>query len=833
MRTKLRVSLSDEIGAVAGCVDDNSPINYRLLAFRSACSASATRQLLATSSSPSFSGITLASGVKALGFEAVDAFGAVSLVCSPQFTVSDASVADISSLISSSTFVASLAGDAQGQQRFAANLAASLSSLYASNADASALSTIKESAFAFLNSSSSVIADSTAAAQTAATLFSLVTLPGSISPASSASALIMFQHIASSSLAMLSSGAASRDLAVEISSALVQGSALLLKGVSASSGRRLLGYKSGMESAMSAIVSAAKVQVHALASGQIAVVEDQSPSAVVGIRRLSSSAVAALVVPSSSSLAVSVSVAPAVDANIPREVGIAAVVLAASPFTASSSKPLLSPALNVVLFNPDSGAALGQERTHVNVVFPVTQASHDVRVVERQDGSRLSEQCVVYDGEKWTLACTVTPFASSTSSVSCACNTTQQSVAVALAEFPVDCHGSVGGSAVFDACRACGGSITDVSLCSPLVASSSFPVWAAIVIAVGSAVLIALGVFVVKVRELRRLRRTKPVTAIDILSKDKTLNSYGSASASFVTEFSPEQIPAVPEPPPRARPRPSFKVSRSQGADQVAPSASPSASPDFPNASPRLEQEQQEQQQYEVESTPAVAAARPPTHLSPRGSLTSAPPASPALAPTSAPASSSRPTRVRIHVPDGFTSSEDISPERRDYVSPPRVLPGSHAAIIPPPSISESSNGLPESTNTSRYVRLLQARLQAVNASATPLPSSPQLDSGAGVSAASHSPPKYDGSPLRVIGVSNGSNASRYSSMILQRAMRMQQQQSPSVPLASLPASPANRVSVSSSASPSVSHSPAALSAGTAVRLFFPAPFPFHIRTSS
>ena len=275
MRTKLRVSLSDEIGAVAGCVDDNSPINYRLLAFRSACSASATRQLLATSSSPSFSGITLASGVKALGFEAVDAFGAVSLVCSPQFTVSDASVADISSLISSSSFIASLAGDAQGQQRFAANLAASLSSLYASNADASALSTIKESAFAFLNSSSSVIVDSTAAAQTAATLFSLVTLPGSISPASSASALIMFQHIASSSLAMLSSGAASRDLAVEISSALVQGSALLLKGVSASSGRRLLGYKSGMESAMSAIVSAAKVQVHALGSGQIAVVEDQ------------------------------------------------------------------------------------------------------------------------------------------------------------------------------------------------------------------------------------------------------------------------------------------------------------------------------------------------------------------------------------------------------------------------------------------------------------------------------------------------------------------------------------------------------------------------------
>jgi hypothetical protein len=225
-----------------------------------------------------------------------------------------------------------------------------LSSLYASNADVSALSTIKESAFAFLNSSSTVIADATAAAQTAATLFSLVALPGSISSASSASALIMFQNIASSSLAMLSSGTAGRDLAVEISPSLVQGSALLLKGVSVSSSRRLLGYKLGMESAMSAIVSAAKVQVHALAAGQIAVVQDQSPSAVVGIRRVSSSAVAALVVPSSSSLAVSVLVAPAADANIPREVGVAAVVLAASPFIASSSKPLLSPALNVVLF---------------------------------------------------------------------------------------------------------------------------------------------------------------------------------------------------------------------------------------------------------------------------------------------------------------------------------------------------------------------------------------------------------------------------------------------------------------------------------------------------
>jgi len=54
MSTKLRVSLADDSGALAGCADDDSPISYRLLAFRSACTATSSGQLLATSASPFF-----------------------------------------------------------------------------------------------------------------------------------------------------------------------------------------------------------------------------------------------------------------------------------------------------------------------------------------------------------------------------------------------------------------------------------------------------------------------------------------------------------------------------------------------------------------------------------------------------------------------------------------------------------------------------------------------------------------------------------------------------------------------------------------------------------
>jgi hypothetical protein len=748
MSTKLRVSLTDDIGAVSGCIDDDRPIDYRLLAFRGPCTGTATGQLLATSVSPSFSGITLASGVKALAFEAVDSFGAVSRVCSSEFSVIDASAADLSSLIGSSSFIASLAGDRQGQQRFAANIAASLSSLYSSNADSASLDSIKESAFYFLNSSTSVITDPSTASQSAFTLFSLVSLPGPISPASSAAALNMFESIASSSLAMLSSGAASRDLAVEVSPVLVGGCSSLLKSVSASTGRRLLGYKTGMEGALSALLNAAKVQVVALAASQSAVIQDMSPTGVVGIRRLSSSSVSSLVVPSSSSAAVSVSVAPDADANVVRDVGVSVVVLRGSPFTTTIATTLLSPAVNVALFDASSGATLSQERSEVAVVFPVAQALHDSLVVEKSDGSRMSEQCVVYDGSKWTRSCTVTPFTSASATVGCMCNATQQPFAVALAQFSLDCKGVVGGLAVLDACKVCGGGIIDASLCSALPSSSIFPlpIWAAIAIAVGAAVLIAVSIFIVKVRRQRLLNRTKPVTAIDILTKE---GATGSVAASFATEFAPHEIPAIPAQPARARIRPTLRTS---AVDLPAASLPPRPSLS-PNVSPR----------FHV----------PPPPGSPR-----AVPAFPTMP---------RPSR-RVNVPDSFSSGEDLSPQRREgaiYQAPPPVV-----AVI-----SENGDAFSASSHASRYVKLLSARLRAAaGSSSSPPVVAAQADSGARVGGASISPsrireaPSYDGVPVRVVASSSGSNASRYAQMLSQRALRIQELRQQAGPQGATPA---------------------------------------------
>ena len=204
---------------------------------------------------------------------------------------------------------------------------------------------------------------------------------------------------------------------------------------------------------------------------------------------------------------------------------------------------------------------------------------------------------MAYDGSKWTQACAVTPFSSATASVACSCNATQQLFAVALAEFSLDCKGVVGGLAAFDACKVCGGSTKDASLCSPVLASTAFPLWAAIVVAVGAAVLVAVSVFIVKVRQQRLLTRTKPVTAIDILSKDK------ASTASFVSEFAPDQIPALPEPPARVRVRPSVKTSR---VDVSAPSLSPRLS-ESSNVSPRSSAHQRRT----ADATPSVVT---PTH---------------------------------------------------------------------------------------------------------------------------------------------------------------------------------------------------------------------------
>ena len=66
----------------------------------------------------------------------------------------------------------------------------------------------------------------------------------------------MFDRFSASSFALLSSGAATIDFAIEVAPLLVGGSLNVLgKTLSSSSSRRILAYKNGMEAAYSAIVS--------------------------------------------------------------------------------------------------------------------------------------------------------------------------------------------------------------------------------------------------------------------------------------------------------------------------------------------------------------------------------------------------------------------------------------------------------------------------------------------------------------------------------------------------------------------------------------------------
>jgi hypothetical protein len=773
LTTKLRVMLADEFGGVSGCMDADGPMSYRLLAFRSACTATSAGQLLAVSSSPMFTGITVASGVSALGLEAVDALGAVSRVCSSEFSVSNATAASILSLLRSNSHLSSLSGDQQSQQRFAANVALSLSTLHSSTLETDALADIKESTFAYLDASSLLITDPSSAAQTAFTLFELVSLPGPISTASSSAAANMFQKVASSTLALLNTGAATRDLAVEISSMLVAGSTKLLKTASEPRGRHLLGIKSGMISVLAAVQDSARVQVHALVASQSAVLHDQSPSAVVGIRRLSSSPISSTVVPSSSSFRISVAVAPDVDANDPRDVGISVVILASSPFTTVNSTTLISPTLSIEMFDAVSGNSLSSGRSEITAVFPVTQASHDVRVVQRSDGSRLSEQCVVYDGSKWLLACTLTPFSSASAVVECLCNATQQHFHVALAEFTVDCKGTVGGFAVFDSCKTCGGNIMDASLCVP-IDSTSFPIWAVIALSVGAAIFIAVGIFIVKVRKLRRLARTKPVTAIDVVSKDGTLSSLAKP-VSFITEFSPSQIPPIPMPPPRSRIRPAIRASRATAVSPDSVSALSQTPSAVARISPRDEDKQQQlhQQPRDIVSDLNVAVAQPPVGLPrTRRPITNSS--------QQLPGSGLRLPR-KPNVPDGFTSSEDISPVRVENLSPHRSIPASIPDIRGSSFALPVSNlALPASNNASRYARLLQTRLQALTSDTEPMSTASRFDLAAGVSSPSLSPPEIYRPSVAVSSTSNlRSNASRYATMLAQRASRIQGQQAP------------------------------------------------------
>ncbi len=181
--------------------------------------------------------------------------------CSSDISVNAASAVALMDVFQSAS--SSLAGDLEARKRLVSNVAGSLSSLYASaNGNTVLLDSVKAQALSFLNASSSTeITDAGDAAQAVSSLNALVTLPGAMSAAQTASAVSMLGRFATFSFALLASGAATIDFAVEVAPILVSGSLNVFeKTVLTSSSRRILAYKTGMDAAYYAILSAAKVQ---------------------------------------------------------------------------------------------------------------------------------------------------------------------------------------------------------------------------------------------------------------------------------------------------------------------------------------------------------------------------------------------------------------------------------------------------------------------------------------------------------------------------------------------------------------------------------------------
>ena len=82
-------------------------------------------------------------------------------------------------------------------------------------------------------------------------------------------------------------------------------------------------------------------------------------------------------------------------------------------------------------------------------------------------------RCVAFDGTRWSQQCAVGAYSSSNNYMTCTCNATASILAIAAAEFIIDCSGTLGGSLVLDACKTCGGSISDASKCSDNAAASN------------------------------------------------------------------------------------------------------------------------------------------------------------------------------------------------------------------------------------------------------------------------------------------------------------------------------------------------------------------------
>lgn len=495
MQSKLQIALHDSSSVISPCIDEDGPIKYQLLSFTTTCSASAKGLVLSTSALPSFSAIQLANGVRSVAIDAIDSLGASFRTCSQNINVNAVTQAALAGLFQSATL--SSVGDTEAQKRLVANVAGSLASLYAaSNGNTAALDVVKEQALTFLkNGASASLLNAEDAASVASSLHSLVLLPGSLSASQTTSAVSMFAQFSASSMVMLVSGAAPVAFAVEVSPLLVEGSHNVFgKLLLPTSSRRILAYKSGMEAAYSSIISAAKVQVFALSASQDAVVTEQASSLVSGIRRLRSASAMSSLIAQSALLSVAVSVSPDADASSVTDIGLVAVVQANSPFADTGSVLLISPTVALASFEASSGAPISTIRNVLEARFPVNKSSHDARVVVNAAGQRKTEGCVVYDGARWLPSCAIGPYTSASNSIICTCNMTASSLAVAAAEFIVDCSGTVGGVLVLDACKKCGGSVTDASKCSSEEASVNVGVIVGGV--VGGCVVVALAFFV-------------------------------------------------------------------------------------------------------------------------------------------------------------------------------------------------------------------------------------------------------------------------------------------------------------------------------------------------
>ena len=206
---------------------------------------------------------------------------------------------------------------------------------------------------------------------------------------------MMFKQVATSCNDMLLSGSARRYLASTVSAPLVLGSLNTLTSLAAAPMRRLLSMSEEFKLGISTIISASRIQVHAIdADIDELYVREQRPMAVLGIRRrlMISRQQNVLIIPKSSFLNVSVSVKMGIDLPSTKDVGITVLVLTISPFSTSIPAALISPVVYVSTFNAKSSTELFQEPYVVHAEFPVSLNDHKSRKMSKSDGSDMVER---------------------------------------------------------------------------------------------------------------------------------------------------------------------------------------------------------------------------------------------------------------------------------------------------------------------------------------------------------------------------------------------------------------------------------------------------------